>query len=472
MPSCAALGITPRHHNGASPAPATLHYNENRQRLRRAILSNFPALSTSVIPPQELVVIVGAGAAGLLAAIRAAERGRRVLLLEKNRRPGVKILMSGGTRCNLTHATDGRGIIAAFERGQGNFLQSAVAALSPQQLVALIEAEGVPTKVEASGKIFPVSDRATDVLQALLKRLARSGAELSLAEPLDTCTVVDGRFRLRTARRELTADRLLITSGGQSYPGSGTCGDGYTWARQLGHSVTPLRPALTPLTSNERWVTALQGITIPDVAVQVMSGDEAVRTHTGGKVPAKQILAHRRGSLLLAHFGLSGPVAMDVSRAVSGHRDPSSLVLRCDFLPNESEEPLSQQLQAWAAESGRRTLESVVGQWLPQRLAEALLDVSDLPRDRRLSELSRAERQRLVFELKRQDIRLSGTRGYKKAEVTAGGVALREVDSRTMESKLQPGLFFAGEVLDFDGPIGGYNFQAAFSTGWLAGSHI
>ncbi len=415
---------------------------------------------------------MGAGAAGILAAARAAERGRRTLLLEKNPRAGIKILMSGGTRCNLTQATDRRGILAAFPRDQGNFLQSALAAFGPQQLVQLVEAEGVPTKVEPTGKIFPASDRAADVLEALLARLRRSGAELLLGEAVVDCERCEGRFRLRTSRRELWVDRLLITTGGQSYPGSGTTGDGYAWARRLGHTVTELRPALTPLVSNEPWIGPLRGITLPDVDVLVLCAEDAERTRTGGKVASKAILARRRGSLLFAHFGLSGPPALDVSRAVSGHPNPQSLILRCDFLPDISEEQLGNELQSLAASSGRQTVAAALADRLPRRLVETLAELANVPAERRLAELSKSERTRLVRELKRQDIRLAGTRGYKKAEVTAGGVALDEIDSRTMQSRLVPGLFFAGEVLNIDGPIGGYNFQAAFSTGWLAGSHL
>jgi len=210
------------------------------------------------------VIVIGAGAAGLVAAAEAASRGRRTLLLEKNRRPGVKILMSGGTRCNLTHATDKWGIIRAYG-DQGNFLHSALAALSPADLVKLIEDEGVPTKVEETGKIFPVSNRATDVLDALLRRLNRSGAQLGLEESVTQIGSADDGFRVITARRELTAGKLLVTVGGQSYPGSGTTGDGYAWAAAFGHTVVPPRPALVPLVCETVWVRALSGLTIPDV---------------------------------------------------------------------------------------------------------------------------------------------------------------------------------------------------------------
>ena len=401
------------------------------------------------------VVVVGAGAAGLVAALRAAERGRRTLLLEKNKRPGIKILMSGGTRCNITQATDNRGIVAAYGP-PGKFLHSALAALSVEQTIALFEAEGVPTKVEETGKIFPVSNRAADVLAGLLARLDRSGAAQSLGEPLLQLEREADRFRLITSRRTLSAASVILTTGGQSYPGSGTTGDGYRLAAALGHTIVPPRPALVPLTTTAPWVLDLRGVTLADVTLSIMENGNS--------------LASRRSSLLFAHFGLTGPAALDVSRVVSGHPKPATLTAQIDLLPASHEAQLAEWLRQEASESGKKQLAAVVGQRLPRRLAEIVLDQAGLPPDRKAAELSKADGNRLASALKHLAVALTGTLGFKKAEVTAGGVALDEVDSRSMQSKLAPGLFFAGEVLDLDGPIGGYNFQAAWSTGWLAGS--
>lgn len=416
--------------------------------------------------PEWDVVVVGAGAAGLLAAARAAERGRRTLLLEKNRRPGIKILMSGGTRCNLTHACDRRGIVREFGLA-GRFLHSALAALSPADLVELFETEGVITKVEPdTGKVFPASDRAADVLAALLTRLARSGATLALEEPLVELTRAADAFLLSTPRRSLTAERVLITTGGQSYPGSGTSGDGYRWLAALGHTIVAPRPALTPVTTDAAWVRELQGVTIGDVQVRV------VDTEAAGSGPRGGLLAERRGSFLFTHFGLSGPVVLDVSRAISGHPRPRTLALNCDFLPQVSEAELDERIKQEAATAGKKQLGGLLAASLPRRLNEALLRTAGLAPEARAAELARADRARWVAAIKRQAVPVSGTRGFKKAEVTAGGAALDEVDSRTMQSRIVPGLYLAGEVLDLDGPIGGYNFQAAFSTGWLAAEHL
>jgi predicted Rossmann fold flavoprotein len=415
------------------------------------------AESAGMGEPSWDVIVFGAGAAGLLAAIRSAERGRRTLLLEKNRRAGVKILMSGGTRCNLTHATDNRGIVEAFGP-PGRFLHSALAALSVQETIALFEAEGVATKIESTGKVFPVSNKASDVLDALLRRLRASGATLALEERLRDLHLVDGRFTVSTSRRTLSALRVILTTGGRSYPGSGTTGDGYAIAAQFGHTIIPPRPALVPVEVSVPWVAELRGVTLPDVALRVMDGEK--------------LLARGRGSLLFAHFGLSGPVVLDVSRVIARHPQPETVTLELDLLPAAKEPQLDEWLRQESIVSGRKQLAVVLAERLPRSLSDIVLSLAGMSPDRRAAALTRVERTRLVQVVKQMVLPVVSTLGFEKAEVTSGGVALDEVDSRTMESKLQPGLYIAGEVLDLDGPIGGYNFQAAFSTGWLGGSCV
>ena len=404
-------------------------------------------------------IILGGGAAGLIAGTFAAERGRRVLVLEKGKKAGVKILMSGGTRCNITHHCDTRGIVAAFGPN-GKFLHSALAGFTPHQVVEFFNAEGVATKVEETGKIFPVSDRALDVLNALLRRLSRSGAQLALVEPaVDVEAITTGGFRVSTSRRQLTCENVLVTTGGLSYPGCGTTGDGYGFARKFGHTIVPTRPALVPLTTQPAWVPELKGITIPKAGLKVIDG---------GAKP----LTSRAGSVLFAHFGLTGPAPLDVSRAVSGHPEPAKLAVEVDFLPDTPEAEYEHFLQHETAANGKKQLAVVMAERLPRRLCDQMLTLAGLPETRTAAALSKDDRRKLVAMAKRMAIPLRGTLGYEKAEVTAGGVSLDEVDSRTMQSRRQPGLYFAGEVLDLDGWIGGYNFQSAWSTGWLAGRQV
>jgi len=416
-------------------------------------------------------VVIGAGAAGLLAAARAAERGRRTLLIEKNRKPGVKILISGGTRCNLTHDADAAGIVSAFGP-QGRFLHSALAALSPRALVALVEQCGVATKTEPGGKIFPRSDRAIDVQRALLAHAVRCGVRCELGAPVRGIARRENRFELASERGPIVAERVVVTTGGRSYPGCGTTGDGYAWLAALGHTIVPPRPALVPLRTPRTALHALAGLTLPDVRVSV-----------SGRV-RRSPRAVCRGSLLFTHGGLSGPAVLNVSREAVPD-DPAAgpdayAPLELDFVPDEREADLAAWLDREIARDGRRTFATIFREKLPRRLADCLAGGTEEAAApppgmlwfRPSAEAPRAVRAQAVRCLKQFRVPISGDLGFAKAEVTAGGVALDEIHSGTMESRLCPGLFVAGEILDLDGPIGGYNFQAAFSTGWLAGDRI
>lgn len=404
-------------------------------------------------------IVIGAGAAGLIAAERSAAIGRRTLLLEKARKPGVKILMSGGTRCNVTHSTDARGIVTAFGPA-GRFLHSALSYLDPPAVVELFAAEGVPTKRESTGKIFPCSDRAIDVRDALVRRLQRAGAELRPGCAVrDVLQLVDDSWLIDSEDREFTAKNLIVTSGGRSYPGCGTTGDGYGWMTRLGHTIVEPVPALVPLRVELAWLKELQGVTFEDVVLRI--DDPAARRRSQSQLVS-------RSSLLITHFGLSGPAAMNVSKAVS--RSPGAKgVVRCDWFPDLTDEMLLSQFREAALQEPRKSLVNALRRWLVSRFAEVLVHQLGLDAERRLAEVPLAWWRKLVDALKRTELPVTGTLGFEKAEVTAGGVALDEVDSRTMASRKCAGLFLAGEILDLDGPIGGFNFQSAFATGWLAG---
>jgi predicted Rossmann fold flavoprotein len=402
------------------------------------------------------------------------------LLVEKNRRPGVKILMSGGTRCNLTNARGlrrpevvsgpidpaydprqaqgARSIQRAFG-ANGAFLGPALRALSVESTIALFEAEGVATKIEGNGKVFPVSDRATDVLAALLRRLERSGAELRCDAPARAVVPLsEGGFAVSLPDRTIRARQVIVAVGGQSYPGCGTTGDGYDLARRFGHSIVPPRPALVPLRVEADWVPGLKGLTVPDALARVQIGPGPPRIE-------------RREAVLFAHFGLTGPAILDVSRAVARHDGPEPAELVLDVAPDLSPDAIDAQLQA-DARSGRRAVSGMLPPSIPRRLAGALLGAAGIVEDRMGPDLSRDERRRLVAAIKGLRLPITGTLGFAKAEVTSGGVCLDEVDPQTLESRRQPGLLLCGEVLDLDGLIGGYNFQAAWSTGWLAGMNV
>lgn len=406
------------------------------------------------------LIVIGGGAAGLWGAGTAAARGRSVLVLEKNRKPGVKILMSGGTRCNITHDTDIAGILNAFGK-QGRFLKPALHELPPSAVVAQFNQLGVATKVEDSGKVFPVSDRAIDVRDALVDRLQQAGATLHAGVAvLDLRQDDQSQWLVQTDTEQLVARNVLLCCGGLSYAGCGTTGDGYAWAQRAGHTLVETFPALTPLLSPAGWVHELTGITLPDVQARVILADKK----------NKDPRLTSRGGFLWTHFGCSGPVPMNVSRFVAAASEPHKTQLQLDLVPELSEAELITRFDS--AHGGRRTVAAALQPLVPRNMAACLLKRAHVIEGAPLAELPRRSRLQLLEDLKRMSVPLSGTRGYPKAEVTSGGVNTREVNPQTLESRLAKGLFLAGEILDIDGPIGGFNFQAAFSTGHLAGLNV
>jgi predicted Rossmann fold flavoprotein len=398
------------------------------------------------------VIVVGAGAAGMMAAIEAARSGRRTVLLEKQQRPGLKILISGGGRCNLTTTRQGADLEAQYGTERGRFLRHALRSFPPSMLRAFIEQAGVPLQEEDLEKLFPVSQRARDVVDALLGQLQQSGAEMRLGWPVTAVQRTDAGFAVTTPRGAVVARSLILATGGLSYPKTGATGDGYGFCRGLGHTITATFPALAPLPVDAAWVHALQGIVLQDAAIASYGA-------------AGKVLTQRRRPILFTHKGLSGPAPMDLAGDVEEATGQGGV--RFDFAPDRTAEQLEQEWLAAAKAHGSRRIDSVLPAHLPERLRHTLCELAAATGT--LASWSRAQRKQLLAVLK--DLRLPVARslGYDHAEVTRGGIALAEIDPRTMQSRRCPGLFVCGELLDVDGPIGGFNFQAAFATGRLAG---
>lgn len=411
------------------------------------------------------VIVVGAGAAGLWAAGTAAARGLSVLLIEKNKKLGVKILMSGGTRCNITHNTSWRGVADAFGQRQGRFLKFGLASLPPEKVVEVFHRHGVKTKVEDTGKVFPSSDRAIDVRNALVERARNAGASILNETPVTDIKSLGDCYSVVCSEQEFQCRSLVLTSGGQSYPGCGTTGDGYAWMQRLGHSLVAPRPALTPLKSPDAWVHRLSGVTLPDVSLGIQLQDENPRLVRGDR-------SQFRGSFLFTHKGCSGPTSLNISRLVTepSYNVPKKLV--CDWLPELNEDRLRDSFTNPNSNGGGKQVLGWLSQHLPRRMAQEICQLSDVSPDRTKAEVGRKQLSRLIQHCKRCEVTIAGTLGFAKAEVTAGGIDLSEIDPKTMESKLAPRLYLAGEILDVDGPIGGYNFQAAFSTAEVAANAI
>mgnify|MGYP003624533319 FL=1 len=400
------------------------------------------------------MVVVGAGAAGLMAAIQAASRGRRTVLLEKNQQPGLKILISGGGRCNLTTTRDGKDLEAQYGKRRGRYLRHALRAFPPAALRTFIEEAGVPLREEDLEKLFPVSQKARDVVVALMQLVEQSGVDLWSKAPLERIEHDGEHFVLATPRGTVTATSVVLATGGLSYPKTGATGDGYAWCRQFGHTITRTWPALAPLRCDESWVRGLQGIVLQgvDIACLDQNGRETLR---------------RRRPILFTHKGLSGPAPMDLAGDVEEQEGLAKV--RFDFLPGTVREQLEQAWLEQAKSHGARRVESVLPRTLPERMRHALLKISGSELDDRLGSWSKDARRRLLQAVKDLRVPVPKSLGYGHAEVTRGGVALDEVDARTMQSKLRGNLFICGELLDIDGPIGGFNFQAAFAMGRLAG---
>lgn len=398
--------------------------------------------------------MVGGGAAGIMAATTAAQRGRRVALLEKNQRPGLKILISGGGRCNLTTTRTGADLEAQYGERRGRFLRHALRSFQPAALRQLVEDEGVALHEEDLEKIFPVSRRARDVLDAVLRRMERAGARLVPQQPVRAVQRVEGGYEVHTPDRTWRATSVVLATGGLSYPKTGATGDGYGFARSLGHTVTETVPALAPLAVDVPWLHELQGIVLHDT-------DLLVRDREGREV------RRRRRPILFTHRGLSGPGPMDLSGDVEERHGGCSLSFVFDV--HHRREEVEQQWLAAGRENGRRGVEALLPREMPERLRRTLCQLAHV--EGQLATLSREGRRRLLDAFTNLTIPVERSLGFDHAEVTRGGVVLDEVDARTMQSKVAPGLYVCGELLDVDGPIGGFNFQAAFATGRLAGLH-
>lgn len=403
---------------------------------------------------RERVIVVGAGAAGLMASISAARSGARVLLLEGGAKPGSKILASGGSRCNLTHD---QVLPVDYNGGSRRVVARLLRELDARAARAFFEGIHVPTKLEISGKIFPVSDSALTLRDALLKVASEAGVELRTHALVDSIAPDAGGWSLGMGGDErLSAPRIVLATGGLSYPSTGSRGAGLKWAERLGHTVVPTIPALAPLYSNDTLGHSLSGLTL-DAELVLRQGE-------GGRE------LHRvSGSFLFTHQGYSGPAALNLSRHYTRARAEGPAWASASFFPGRGVEELDSELLALCETEPRKILENTLAGMLPRRLAEAVLARAGLSGSTRMAELRREDRRQVARFLAEWPLQLAGTAGYEKAEVTAGGVDLSEVDPSTMESRKHRGLHFCGEVLDVDGKLGGYNFQWAWSSGHVAG---
>ena len=405
------------------------------------------------------VIVIGGGAAGLLAGIAAVQNGAQATIIEKMRRPGKKMLITGKGRCNITNNCDLQEIIKNIP-GNGRFLNSALRRFTNQDIVQLLEDNGLPTKVERGGRVFPVSDKAVDVVDTLVKIFKDYGGRLLLDTKVKSIAAEFGKIKgvVTEDGQRFEADAVILAAGGSSYPGTGSDGSGVKLAKAVGHSIVPLKPCLVPLESDSPYIPDLQGLSLRNIEGTVYAD--------GKKIGAEF------GEMLFTHFGVSGPIILSLSKCVAeaiaaGAQD---IELHIDLKPALDKDKLDARLQRDFVQYSRKQMANGMKDLLPQRLIVPVLDEAFIDEEKFVNQLSRAERQRIVDVLKAFVVPITGTRPLAEAIVTAGGVSLKEIDPKTMESKLVKGLFIAGEVMDIDGYTGGYNLQAAFSTGYAAGT--
>lgn len=404
------------------------------------------------------VLIAGGGAAGLMAAGTAAARGRSVCLLEKNRELGRKVRITGKGRCNVTNNCSVEEVIACAPRG-GKFLYGALSAFPPAAVMDFFENLGVPLKTERGRRVFPVSERAADIAEALSRFALENGVEV-LREPAAAVLVENGTVTgLRTASGEYRAKSVLLACGGASYPGTGSNGDGFRLAEALGHTVTPLAPSLIPLVERGDFCAQLMGLSLRNCGVKV--------TERGKKKPVYTDF----GELLFTHFGLSGPTILSASAHLRP-MEPGKYTVHIDLKPALDEQKLDARLLRELEQNKNRIFLNSLDGLLPKKLIPVIVERSGIPGGTRCNSITREQRQGLCGLLKDLTIEIQGFRPLAEAIVTSGGVSLKEIDPRTMESKLIKGLYFAGEMIDCDAYTGGYNLQIAFATGRLAGNHL
>lgn len=407
------------------------------------------------------VVVIGGGAAGLMAAVIAGREGAKVTLLEKMNYVGKKMGITGKGRCNITNACDMSEFIKNTP-GNGKFLYGAYERFTNEDLLQLLHDAGLETKVERGGRVFPASDSALDVRNTFMKLMKQYGVDVHLEEPVKKILVDDGTVTgVVTDKETYHADAVVIATGGKSYPATGSTGDGYILASQVGHTITDIRPSLVPIVTEESWVKDLMGLSLRNVELSVIAKN---------KVQATMF-----GEMMFTHFGITGPIVLSLSHTVGKlmrKKNIGTIGLDINLKPALSPETLDKRLQKDFDLYSKKQLINGMKDLLPSRLIPLIIELAGIDPQKPINQISKEERQQIGYMLQHMPLTVKGLRPVEEAIVTAGGISLKEFNPKTMESKLVKGLYGAGEVLDIDAFTGGYNLQAAFSTGYVAVMHI
>ena len=415
------------------------------------------------------VIVVGGGAAGMMAAIQSARKGNQVLLLEKNERLGKKLFITGKGRCNVTNGCD---VEELFGKVVSNhrFLYSSFYSFTNQDAIDFFEELGVPLKRERGDRIFPVSDHSSDVIRALEREMDRLGVDVRLNTEVSSLIIEDVSLeesvsysqqshitgvKLKNGKTE-KADAVIVTTGGISYPSTGSTGDGFRWAKDAGHKVTELSPSLVPVHIKENWCERMMGLSLRNTGFKALVG--------------KKKIYEEQGELLFTHFGISGPVVLSFSAYAKKYLEKGITVI-LDLKPAMSKEQLDARILRDFADKINKQFKNSLDDLLPKKMIPIIIERSAISPEKKVNEITKEERTRLVTLLKEFDLTVTCLGNFKEAIITKGGIAVKEIDPGTMESKLVSGLYFAGEILDLDALTGGYNLQIAWSTAYLAGQN-
>lgn len=410
------------------------------------------------------VIVVGGGAAGMFAAIAAAKNGHQVTLYEKNEKLGKKIFITGKGRCNITNAADMEELFDAVVTNS-KFLYSSFYGYTNQNVIDFFEDAGVPVKIERGNRVFPISDHSSDVIRALEREMKKVGVKVCLNTEVKSVEAEKGKFNKVVLKDATTqaADACIVATGGLSYRSTGSTGDGFRFAENVGHKVTQCFPSLVPMETKEPWICELQGLSLRNVEAKILDG--------------KKELYKDFGEMLFTHFGVSGPLIISASSYVGKkfmdkNGQKKELTLEIDLKPALTEEQLDQRVLRDFEENHNRQFKNAITKLFPTKLIPVMLELGGIDPEKKVNSIEKEERKQFVHLIKHFRMTLTGLRGYLEAIITKGGVNVKEIDPGTMESKLVKGLYFAGEVLDLDALTGGFNLQIAWSTGYAAGNAI
>ena len=405
------------------------------------------------------VIVIGGGAAGLMAAGRAAERGRKVLLFEKNKKVGKKLSISGGGRCNITNAEEDLKVLLSNYGSSEQFLYSAFSEFGVKETFKFFESRKLPLKVEERKRAFPKSEKASDVVDALATYVAKGDIDVRLGTPVRQIILADGSIKSVVASGgEYTADSYIFASGGVSHPETGSTGDGFLWLRELGHTVKEPTPTIVPLKARDTWIRTLMGKTLTNARITFYQGDK------------KRFASS--GDILLTHFGLSGPTILNSAGAVADLLHTGPVTARIDLFPKLDVGALDKMLVDCFEDNKNKLLRNVARELLPPGTTDGLLAlVPNINPEKKVHSITREERRALIDTLKALPVHITGLMGYDKAVVADGGVPLTEMDMRTMRSLCSPNIFIVGDLLNIKRPSGGFSLQLCWTTGYIAGSH-